>query len=50
MDSCLDVVGGAKYITVADIVSTFWKFPVAAKDVDKVVFVTPFGKHVFLRM
>lgn len=47
----LSAVGGAKYITVADVMSVLWPNPVAAEDVEKTAFVTPSGKHVVvLRM
>lgn len=41
MDFCLGAVCGAKYITVADIMSAFWQLPVVTEEVDETAFVTP---------
>ncbi|CAB1120564.1 unnamed protein product [Ectocarpus sp. CCAP 1310/34] len=50
LESCLDAVGQALYITVADILSAFWQIPVAEEHVDRTAFVTPTGKYCFKRM
>ncbi len=50
LESCLDAVGDALYITVADILSAFWQIPVAKEHVDRTAFVTPTGKYCFKRM
>ncbi|CAB1113485.1 unnamed protein product [Ectocarpus sp. CCAP 1310/34] len=50
LESCLDTVGQALYITVADILSAFWQIPVAEEHVDRTAFVTPTGKYCFKRM
>ena len=50
LESCLDAVGDALYITVADILSAFWQLPVAEEHVDRTAFVTPSGKYCFKRM
>ena len=50
LESCLDTVGDALYITVADILSAFWQLPVVEEHVDRTVFVTPSGKYCFKRM
>ncbi|CAB1098409.1 unnamed protein product [Ectocarpus sp. CCAP 1310/34] len=50
LESCLDAVGDALYITVADILSAFWQIPVAEEHVDRTAFVTHNGKYCFKRM
>ena len=50
LESCLDAVGDAIYITVADILSAFWQLPVDEEHVDRTAFVTPSGKYWFKRM
>ena len=50
LESCLDAVGDALYITVADILSAFWQIPVAEEHVDRTAFVTQNGKYCFKRM
>ena len=50
LESCLDAVGEALYISVADILSAFWQLPVAEKHDDRTAFVTPRGKYCFKRM
>ncbi|CAB1100355.1 unnamed protein product [Ectocarpus sp. CCAP 1310/34] len=50
LESCLDAVGDALYITVADILSAFWQIPVAEEHVDRIAFVTHNGKYCFKRM
>ena len=47
LKSCLDAVGDALYISVADIVSAFWQLPVAEGHIDRTAFVTPRGKYYF---
>lgn len=50
VESCLDAVGDALYITVADILGAFWQLPVAGDHVDRTAFVTQSGKYCFKRM
>ena len=47
LEPCLDAVGDALYISVADILSAFWQLPVAEGHVDRTAFVTPRGKYCF---
>ena len=49
LDTCLDAVGEARYISVCDILSAFWQLPVADKHVTRTAFVTPSGKYCFKR-
>ena len=46
----LDAVGGAKYISVCDILSAFHQLPVATADVEATAFTTQRGKYCFKRM
>ena len=46
----MDAVGGARFITVANVMSVFWQMPVSPSDVEKTAFTTPSRKYVFLRM
>lgn len=50
LESCLDAVGEALYITVCDVLSAFWQIPVATEHIDRTAFVTPHGKYCFKRM
>ena len=50
LDSCLDAVGGVKFISTADVLSAFWQLPVAEEHIDRAAFVTPTGKFCFKRM
>ena len=50
LESCLDAVGDALYITVGNILNAFWQLPVAEEHVDRTAFVTPSGKYCFKRM
>ena len=50
LESCLDAVGDALYISVTDILSAFRQLPVAAGHVDRTAFVTPRDKYCFMRM
>ena len=50
LKTCLDAVGDALYISVADILSAFWQPPVVKGYVDRTAFVTPRGKYCFKRM
>ena len=50
LESCLDAVGDALYISVADILSAFWQLPVAEGHVDRTASVTPRGKFCFKRI
>ena len=47
IESHIDTVGGAKFITVCDVQSAYWQIPVAPKDRHKTAFVTSKGKYVF---
>ena len=49
LDSCLDAVGGVKFISTADALSAFWQLPVAEEHIDRTAFVTPTGKFCFKR-
>ena len=45
-----DFVGGAKFITVADLQSAFHQLPVADSDIESTAFVTAKGTYCFKRM
>ncbi|CAM9394624.1 unnamed protein product, partial [Sphacelaria rigidula] len=47
IDICLDSVGGAKCITVIDVMSTYWQISVAEKDTAKTAFIMGRAKYVF---
>ena len=47
IESHIDTVGGAKFITEFDIQSAYWKIPISKKDCYETAFVTSKGKHVF---
>ena len=47
IESHIDTVGGAKFITVCDVQSAYWQIPIAKKDCHKTAFVTSKGKYVF---
>ena len=47
IESHIDTVGGAKFITECDIQSAYWQIPIAKKDCHETAFVTSEGKHVF---
>ena len=47
IESHIDTVGGAKFITVCDLQSAYWQIPISKKDCHKTVFVTSKGKYVF---
>ena len=47
IESHIDTVGGANFITVCDVQSAYWQIPVAPKDRHKTAFVTSKGKYVF---
>ena len=47
IESHIDTVGGAKFITVCDVQSAYWQIPIAPKDRHKTAFVTSKGKYVF---
>ena len=47
IESHIDTVGGANFITVCDVQSVYWQIPVAHKDRHKTAFVTSKGKYVF---
>ena len=50
IETHLDTVGGAKFITVADVQSDFHQLPVADSDIESTAFVTSKGKYCFKRM
>ena len=50
LDSCLEAVGGVKFISTADVLSAVWQLPVAEEHIDRTAFVTPTGKFCFYRM
>ena len=50
IETHLDAVGGAKFITVADVQSAFHQLPVADSNVESTVFVTAKGKYCLRRM
>ena len=50
IETHLDSVGGAKFITVADVQSVFHQLPVADADIESTAFVTAKGKYCFKRM
>ena len=50
LETHLDSVGGAKFITVADVHGTFHQLPVADADIESTAFVTAKGKYCFKRM
>ena len=47
IESHIDTVGGANFITVCDVQSAYWQIPIAPKDHHKTAFVTSKGKYVF---
>ena len=47
IESHIDTVGGAKFITVSDLQSAYWQILIAKKDCHKTAFVTSKGKYVF---
>ena len=47
IESHIDTVGGANFITVCDVQSAYWQIPTAPKDRHKTAFVTSKGKYVF---
>ena len=47
IESHIDTVSGAKFITECDIQSAYWRIPIAKKDYHKAAFVTSKGKYVF---
>ena len=52
LESCLDAVGQALFISLTDFQSAFWQLPVVEEHVDRTAFVTRAGKYcfIFLRM
>jgi len=50
IESHIDTVGGAKFITVADIQSAYHQMEVSPEEQDKTAFVTHKGKWVFKRL
>ena len=50
IESHLDAVGGAKFITVADVQSASHQQSVAVSDNESIAFVTEKGKYCFKRM
>ena len=47
IESHIDTVGGANFITVCDVQSAYWQIPIAQKDRRKTASVTSKGKYVF---
>ena len=47
IESHIETVGGAKFITECDIQSAYWQTPIAKKGCKKKAFVTSKGKYVF---
>ena len=50
MESNLDSVGSAKFISVADVQSAYWQIPVHPDHIERTAFVTNSGKYCFKRM
>ncbi|CAB1105069.1 unnamed protein product [Ectocarpus sp. CCAP 1310/34] len=50
MESNLDSVGSAKFISVADVQSAYWQIPVHPDHVERTAFVTNSGKYCYKRM
>ena len=46
IESYIDTVGGANFITVCVVQSAYWQIPIAKKDCHKTAFVTSRGKYV----
>ena len=47
IESHIDTVGGARFITVCDVQSAYWQILIAKKNCHKTAFVTSKGKYVF---
>ena len=47
IESHIDTVGGAKFITVCDVQSAYWQMPIAKKNCHKTALLASKGKHVF---
>ena len=47
IESHIDTVGGANFITGCDVQSAYWQILIAKKDSHKTAFITSKGKHVF---
>ena len=47
IESHIDTVGGANFITVCDVQSAYWQIPIAKKDCHKTAFVTSKSKYIF---
>ena len=47
IESHMDTVGGAEFITVCDIQSAYWQIPIGKKDCHKTAFITSKGEYVF---
>ena len=50
LESHLDTVGGARYITVCDVQNAYHQIPVAESEQDETAFVTQNGKWIFKRL
>ena len=50
LESHLDTVGGARYITACDVQNTYHQLPVAESEQGKTAFVTQNGRWVFKRL
>ena len=47
IESHINTVGGAKFITECDIQSAYWQIHIAKKDCHKAAFVSSKGKYIF---
>ena len=47
IESQIDTVGGANFITVCDVQSAYWQILIAKKDCHKTAFITSKDKYVF---
>ena len=47
IESHIEIIGGAEFITVCDVQTAYWKMPIAKNDLSQTVFVTSKGKYVF---
>ena len=50
MESNLDSVGSAQFISVADVQSAYWQIPVHPDHIERTAFVTNSGKYCYRRM
>ena len=45
LEDSIDMVGGAKFVSVADVQSAYWQIPVHPDHVETTAFVTNYGKY-----